>query len=71
MRYALQAVGRRVEIIELGDWREHTPQSRLVGIGSSFEAQDLSRRFDAWLAHLRNSQMNNHSDHRGPLWLFQ
>jgi G3E family GTPase len=38
MRYALQAVGRRVEIIELGDWGEHTPQSGLVAIGSSFDA---------------------------------
>ena len=48
-RYALQAVGRRVEIIELGGWGEHTPQSRLVAIGSSFDAQELSRRFDACL----------------------
>ena len=46
-RYALQAVGRRVEIMELGDWGERTPQSRLVAIGSSFDAQDLRKQFDA------------------------
>jgi len=49
-RFALQAVGRRVEIMELGEWGERTPQSRLVAIGSSFDAQELSRRFDACLA---------------------
>jgi len=49
-RFALQAVGRRVEIIELGEWGERTPQSRLVAIGSSFDAQELNRKFDACLA---------------------
>jgi len=48
-RFALQAVGRRVEIMELGEWGERTPQSRLVAIGSSFDAQELSRNFDACL----------------------
>lgn len=46
-RYALQAVGRRVEIMELGDWGERTRQNQLVAIGSSFDAQELSRKFDA------------------------
>ncbi len=46
-RFALQAVGRRVEIMELGDWCERTPQSQIVAIGSSFDAQALSSKFDA------------------------
>jgi len=37
-RFALQAVGRRVEIMELDEWGERTPQSRLVAIGSTFDA---------------------------------
>jgi G3E family GTPase len=49
-RYALQAVGRRVEIMELDEWGERTPQSRLVAIGSSFDARELSRKFDSCLA---------------------
>ena len=49
-RFALQAVGRRVEIMELGEWGERTPQSQLVAIGSSFDAQELSRKFDACLS---------------------
>jgi len=49
-RFALQAVGRRVEIIDFGEWGERTPQSRLVAIGSSFDAQELNRKFDACLA---------------------
>jgi G3E family GTPase len=48
-RFALQAVGRRVEIMELGEWGEHVPQSRVVAIGSSFDATELSRKFDACL----------------------
>lgn len=48
-RFALQAVGRRVEIMELDEWGERTPQSQLVAIGSSFDAGELSRRFDACL----------------------
>jgi G3E family GTPase len=48
-RFALQAVGRRVEIMELGEWGERTPKSRLVAIGSSFDAQELTRKFDACL----------------------
>jgi G3E family GTPase len=48
-RFALQAVGRRVEIMELGEWGERIPQSRVVAIGSSFDARELSRKFDACL----------------------
>jgi G3E family GTPase len=48
-RFALQAVGRRVEIMELGEWGERTRQSRLVAIGSSFDVRELSRKFDACL----------------------
>jgi len=50
-RFALQAVGRRVEIMELDEWGERTPQSRLVAIGSTFDALELSRKFDACLTH--------------------
>jgi len=45
-RFALQAVGRRVEIMELGEWGERVPQSRVIAIGSSFDGGELSRRFD-------------------------
>ena len=50
-RFALQAVGRRVEIMELDEWGERIPQSRVVAIGSTFDAQELSRKFDACLTH--------------------
>ena len=46
-RLALQAVGRRTEIMELGDWGERTPRTQLVAIGSSIDAQRLSNKFDA------------------------
>ena len=46
-RLALQAVGRRTEIMELGDWGERTPRTQLVAIGSSIDAQRLSSKFDA------------------------
>jgi len=48
-RFALQAVGRRVEIMDLGEWGERTPQSRLVAIGSSFDSRELDRKFNACL----------------------
>ena len=48
-RFTLQAVGRRVEVMDLGEWGECTPQSRVVAIGSSFDAQELTRKFDACL----------------------
>jgi G3E family GTPase len=46
-RYALQAVGRRVEITELGDWGARMPKNRLVAIGSSIDNEELSSKFDA------------------------
>ena len=46
-RLALQAVGRRTEIMELGDWGARTPRTQLVAIGSSIDAQRLSSKFDA------------------------
>lgn len=49
MRLALQAVGRRTEITELGEWGERTRRTQLVAIGASFEAQSLTARFDACL----------------------
>lgn len=49
-RFALQAVGRRVEIMELGDWGKRNPQNRVVAIGSSFDHEELGRQFDACLS---------------------
>jgi len=46
-RYALQAVGRRVEVTEIGDWGARTPRNQVVAIGSSFDTEELSRKFDA------------------------
>ncbi len=46
-RFALQVVGRRVEIMELGEWGERTKQSRLVAIGSLFDAEELNSKFEA------------------------
>jgi len=46
-RLALQAVGRRTEIMELGDWGKRTPRTQLVAIGSTVDTQALSRKFDA------------------------
>ncbi len=48
-RLALQAVGRRTELSELGDWGERTPRTQIVTIGTlgSIDAQELSSKFDA------------------------
>ena len=46
-RLALQAVGRRTEISELGGWGERTPRTQIVAIGAAIDAQDLSDKFDA------------------------
>ena len=48
-RLALQAVGRRVELMELDDWDERTPRTQLVAIGSTIDARELSSKFDACL----------------------
>ena len=51
-RLALQIVGRRTELSELDDWGERTPRSQIVAIGSSINAQELSRKFDACIEQL-------------------
>jgi len=51
-RFTLQAVGRRTELSELGDWGERTPRTQIVAIGSSIDAQELSRKFDACIEQL-------------------
>ena len=48
-RLALQAVGRRVEIMDLGGWDSQPPRSRLVAIGSALDSRELSRKFDGCL----------------------
>ncbi len=46
-RLALQVVGRRTEISELGDWGERTPRSQIVAIGSEIDAEELNAKFEA------------------------
>jgi hypothetical protein len=46
-RIALQIVGRRTEISELGEWGDRTPHTQIVAIGASINAQQLSNQFDA------------------------
>ena len=46
-RVALQAVGRRTEIVELDDWGERTPATRIVAIGAGSDAEELNGRFEA------------------------
>ena len=45
-RFALQAVGRRTELSELDNWGDRTPYTHIVAIGSSFDPQQLNRKFD-------------------------
>jgi G3E family GTPase len=49
-RLALQVVGRRTEISELDEWGERTPRTQVVAIGSSIDAEDLKKKFDACIA---------------------
>jgi G3E family GTPase len=49
-RIALQIVGRRTEISELGEWGDRTPHTQIVAIGASINAQQLSNQFDACIA---------------------
>jgi len=51
-RLTLQAVGRRTEIYELGEWGERTPRTQIVAIGSPIDAQELSKKFDACIEQL-------------------
>ena len=48
-RLALQAVGRRAEVSELGEWGERTPRSQIDAIGASIDRQELKQKFDACL----------------------
>jgi G3E family GTPase len=41
-RIALQIVGRRTEISELGEWGDRTPRTQIVAIGKAINAQELS-----------------------------
>ena len=46
-RIALQIVGRRTEISELGEWGDRPPRTQIVAIGSAFDPQELTENFDA------------------------
>ncbi len=48
-RFVLQVVGRRVEIVETGDWQGREPQSQLVAIGKEIDSEGLNQKFDACL----------------------
>ncbi|MFK7777818.1 MAG: GTP-binding protein, partial [Gimesia sp.] len=48
-RHALQAVGRRTELTELDDWGTRTPRTRIVAIGTDFDAAELTSMFDSCL----------------------
>ncbi len=49
-RFALQVVGRRMEISELDEWGERTPRTQIVAIGAAIDTQELDDKFDACLA---------------------
>lgn len=49
-RYALQAVGRRTELTELGEWGRAPPRSRIVAIGSGIDREELANLFEGCLA---------------------
>ena len=46
-RLALQVVGRRTEITELGDWGERTPRSQIVAIGAAIDTEELNLKFES------------------------
>ena len=50
-RLALQAVGRRTEISELGKWGDRMPSSQIVAIGApdSIDAAELTKQFETCL----------------------
>jgi len=49
-RFALQAVGRRTELLELDAWGERTPSSRIVAIGADMDVAALQDLFESCLA---------------------
>lgn len=48
-RFALQAVGRRTEVLELDGWGESMPRTRIVAIGTKVDEQELSDKFNSCL----------------------
>jgi len=46
-RVAVQAVGRRTEIVELDDWGERVPRTRIVAIGAEIDAAALNEQFES------------------------
>ncbi|WP_417384812.1 CobW family GTP-binding protein [Gimesia sp.] len=55
-RFALQAVGRRTELTALDDWVTRPPRTRIVAIGSGFDAQELTQLFDDCLETTASDQ---------------
>lgn len=51
-RFALQVVGRRTEILEIGKWGKQRPRSQIVAIGASdgINSAELTKKFDRCLA---------------------
>ena len=45
-RHTIQVVGRRSEIRELDEWGKRIPRTKIVAIGSSFDKEELKRKFD-------------------------
>jgi len=45
-RHTIQVVGRRLEINELDEWGKRIPGTKIVAIGSSFDKEELKRKFD-------------------------
>ena len=56
MRLTLQAVGRRTEIHELGEWGERTPRTQIVAIGTTggIDAEALVEKFDSCISENGN-----------------
>ena len=46
-RHALQVVGRRTQIVDIGEWRSLERWSEIVAIGSDMDEQRLDELFDA------------------------
>jgi G3E family GTPase len=56
-RYALQIVGRRTEILEIGKWGKQSPRSQIVAIGASdgIDSAALTKKFDRCLAEIEKA----------------
>jgi G3E family GTPase len=57
-RIALQIVGRRTEILELDEWGERTPWTKIVAIGSANEIDpdSLTALFESCLSKPEEAQ---------------